>query len=139
MNKKILSVALLATLGMVATSCQKENTLDFAPETTISEVGTVYTVQYAVNGVLHSESFQNEEDVDALLMRLMTLAREGYDVMFFDNNYNPNALSTKEVVSYTTSSDAEATKWSKEKMKDGYTVHISYNQSNNTITCTAYK
>lgn len=139
MNKKVLSVALLATLGMAATSCQKEDCVDTMHEAFISEAGTVYTVQYAVDGVLHSASFQNEEEVDALLMHLMMLAREGYDVMFFDNNYNPNAISQKEVVTYTTSSDAEATKWSKEKMTEGYTVHISYNQSNNTITCTAYK
>lgn len=98
MKNKTINIKADHTGGgnLMAVSCQKENVMDFAPETAVSEVGTVYTVQYAVNGVLHSESFQNEEDVDALRMRLMTLAREGYDVMFFDNNYNPNALSTKE-------------------------------------------
>lgn len=115
MNKKVLSVALLATLGMAATSCQKEDCVDTMHEAFISEAGTVYTVQYAVDGVLHSASFQNEEEVDALLMHLMMLAREGYDVMFFDNNYNPNAISQKEVVTYTTSSDAEAKNGLKKK------------------------
>lgn len=139
MNKKILSVALLATLGMVATSCQKENTLDFAPKTTISEAGTVYTVQYAVDSVLHIATLQSKEEVNALLMQLMALAREGYNVEVFDNNYSPSASPTKEVVTYTTSSDTAATEWTATKMSQGYTVQITYNQSNNTYTCRAFK
>lgn len=48
MKRNMISVALFAVLATMAVSCQKENVIDFAPETTISEAGTVYTVQYAV-------------------------------------------------------------------------------------------
>lgn len=139
MNKKVLSVALLVALGFVATSCQKENTLDFASGTTTSKASTVYTVQYVVNGILHSESFQDEEDVDALLMYLMSLVREGYDVIVFDNNYNLNTHSSKEVVNYTALTDADATKWARNKMQEGYSVHVFYDKSNNTFICKAYR
>lgn len=53
MSKKVLSVALLAVLGTMAVGCQKENITELRPETSISETGTVYTVQYAVDGVTH--------------------------------------------------------------------------------------
>lgn len=53
MRKQFISVALFAVLATMAVSCQKENVMDIAPETSVSETGTVYTVQYAVDGVLH--------------------------------------------------------------------------------------
>lgn len=60
MRKKIISVALLAVLATMAVSCQKENVMDFESETVISQAGTVYTVQYAVNGVLHSATYHGD-------------------------------------------------------------------------------
>lgn len=69
----------------------------------------------------------------------MALAREGYNVEVFDNNYSPSASPTKEVVTYTTSSDTAATEWTATKMSQGYTVQITYNQSDNTYTCRAFK
>lgn len=50
MRRNIITVALFAVLSTMAVSCQKENVMDFAPETAVSEVGTVYTVQFAVDG-----------------------------------------------------------------------------------------
>ena len=49
MKRNMISVALFAVLATMAVSCQKENVIDFAPETTISEAGTVYTVQYTIS------------------------------------------------------------------------------------------
>lgn len=139
MNRKVITIALLAVLGTMATGCQKENFADVTSESAISEASTVYTVQYAVNGVLHIATLQSKEEVNALLMQLMALAREGYNVEVFDNNYSPSASPTKEVVTYTTSSDTAATEWTATKMSEGYTVQITYNQSDNTYTCRAFK
>ncbi|MCQ2260762.1 MAG: hypothetical protein MJZ77_05180 [Bacteroidales bacterium] len=69
MRKKIISVALLAVLATMAVSCQKENVMDFESETVISQAGTVYTVQYAVNGVLHSATIHNEAEEQILIFR----------------------------------------------------------------------
>ncbi len=139
MNRKVITIALLAVLGTMATGCQKENFADVTSESAISEASTVYTVQYAVDGVPHIATLQSKEEVNALLMRLMALAREGYNVEVFDNNYSPSASPTKEVVTYTTSSDTAATEWTATKMSEGYTVQITYNQSDNTYTCRAFK
>jgi len=139
MNRKVITIALLAVLGTMATGCQKENFADVTSESAISEASTVYTVQYAVDGVLHIATLQSKEEVNALLMQLMALAREGYNVEVFDNNYSPSASPTKEVVTYTTSSDTAATEWTATKMSEGYTVQITYNQSDNTYTCRAFK
>lgn len=139
MNRKVITIALLAVLGTMATGCQKENFADVTSESAISEASTVYTVQYAVDGVLHIATLQSKEEVNALLMQLMALAREGYNVEVFDNNHSPSASPTKEVVTYTTSSDTAATEWTATKMSEGYTVQITYNQSDNTYTCRAFK
>lgn len=139
MNRKVITIALLAVLGTITTGCQKENFADVTSESAISEASTVYTVQYAVDSVLHIATLQSKDEVNALLMQLMALAREGYNVEVFDNNYSPSASPTKEVVTYTTSSDTAATEWTATKMSQGYTVQITYNQSNNTYTCRAFK
>ncbi len=139
MNRKVITIALLAVLGTMATGCQKENFADVTSESAISEASTVYTVHYAVDGVMHIATLQSKEEVNALLMQLMALAREGYNVEVFDNNYSPSASPTKEVVTYTTSSDTAATEWTATKMSEGYTVQITYNQSDNTYTCRAFK
>jgi len=139
MSKKVLSVALLAVLATMADGCQKENITELRPETSISEVSTVYTVQYAVDGVLHTKTLHNEEEYNALLMQLMALSRSGAEVEISDDNYSPNAFSTKESVSYTTPSESEAIKWTKQKMSEGYKVMVTYDTNNNLYVCTAYK
>lgn len=51
MNRKAITIALLAVLGTMATGCQKENIVE--PQSATAEVGTVRTVLYAVDGVEH--------------------------------------------------------------------------------------
>ncbi len=139
MKKEFLTVALLAVLGSMATSCQKENISDFTSESAISEASTVYTVHYAVNGIMHSITLQSEEEYDALIMGLMDLAQKGYMVEFYDNHYNPNVTHTKETITYSTPSNTDATSWSKQKTKDGYRVQVTYDNSENVYVCIAYK
>lgn len=68
MKRNMISVALFAVLATMAVSCQKENVIDFAPETTISEAGTVYTVQYTIS---------NDSEWDAFMQTVFALSREG--------------------------------------------------------------
>ena len=51
-KRTIRTVALLTVLGMTAVSCQKEPVVE--PQGTVAEIGTVYTVRYAVDGVTYS-------------------------------------------------------------------------------------
>ena len=78
MKRNIISVALFAVLATMAVSCQKENVTDFASETIVSQTGTVYTVQYAVDGVLHLETLIGEQAWSDFLHRMLALAEEGY-------------------------------------------------------------
>ncbi len=139
MNRKNTTIALLAVLGTMATGCQKENYADVTSEYVISEINTMRTVHYTVNGVMCIATLQSKEDVDEFLMQLIVLAREGYNVEVFDNNYSPSASHTKEVVTYTTSSETDAKEWTEKKISEGYTVQITYNQRDNTYTCVAFK
>ena len=139
MSKKVLSVALLVVLGTMAFGSQKESITEPQPETSISETGTVYAVQYAVDGVLHTETLHSEEEYNALLMQLMALSRSGAVVEISDDNYSPNAFPTKESITYTTPSESDATNWTKQKMSEGYKVRVTYDTTNNVHVCTAYK
>ena len=51
MRRTFKTIAIMAMLGMTFTACQKEQIID--PQGAVVEVGTVYTVRYAVDGVTH--------------------------------------------------------------------------------------
>ena len=109
------------------------------PQNGVAEVGTVYTVHYALNGVMHTERLSNEAEYDALLLRLMALAREGYEVEISGGNAAQTLSMSKEVVTYTTKKESEAIAWSKQKIDEGYNVYVTYDQETGIYTCIAYR
>lgn len=137
MRKQFIPVALFAVLATMAVSCQKENVIDFAPETTISEAGTMYTVQYAVNGVLHSITISNDSEWDAFMQTVFAFSREGYEIRIMDENRPANAFSAKETLVYTTTSESKASAWTKDKVYNGYQVTVVYNEKTGEYTCIA--
>lgn len=137
MRKHIIPVALFTVLATMAVSCQKENAMDIAPETVVSEAGTVYTVQYAVNGVLHSITISNDGEWDAFMQTVFALSREGYDVRIMDENRPANGFSTKETQVYTTTNESNASTWTQKKVLGGYQVTVVYNQNTGEYTCIA--
>lgn len=137
MKKHVISVALLAVLATMAVSCQKENVTDFASETIVSQTGTVYTVQYAVNGVLHTITISNDDEWDAFMQTVFALSREGYRVSIMDGNRQFNVFSPKETVVYTTTKETDATTWSKKKVSEGYQVTVVFNKETGEYICIA--
>ena len=137
MRKHFIPVALFAVLATMAVSCQKENVMDFAPETTVSEAGTVYTVQYAVDGVLHSITISNDSGWDAFMQTIFALSREGYEVRIVDENRPANGFSSKETQVYTTTNESNASTWTQKKVLGGYQVTVVYNQTTGEYTCIA--
>lgn len=134
MKIKIISVALLAVLSTTAVSCQKENVIDNAFETTVSEV---YTMQYSVNGITHAVSIHNETEEQALMQYLLALAREGFEISIY-NEYPYNySASTKETLTYTTKNEKDAVAWGLKKFKEGYTVDYFYDPKTGEYTCIA--
>lgn len=121
----------------MAVSCQKENVMDFEPETAISQAGTVYTVQYAVNGVLHSATIHNEAEEQVLMQYLMALTREGYEVSIYDEGTYSYAEATKETQVHKTKSESDAIEWSLKKIHEGYKVTTIHNTDTGEYICIA--
>lgn len=130
-------MALFAVLATMAVSCQKENVMDFVPETTASEVGTVYTMQYAVDGVLHSITISNDSEWDAFMLTIFALSREGSKINLMDENRPANGFLTKETQVYTSTNESNASTWTQEKVLGGYRVTVVYNQTTREYTCIA--
>lgn len=139
MKNRVLTVAFLVVLGTMTTSCQKENFANVTSESSISEGNTVYTVQYVVNGVRHTKSLPNEAEYMAFVKHLIELSYLGYEVEIANDYCSSTAIPTKEVITYTTESEENATKWTLQKMEEGYKVRITFDQTNNVYVCIAYK
>ena len=132
MNKQIKMMALLAVLGLMAASCSKENTM-----TGIGDVATSYSAIYIVEGQHYYSNPQTEEEWSAFLDRMFALAEEGYTVQFRRNGVQMS--SAKEKVTYTTTSLSDAKAWCKQKVEEGYSVNMTYNQQTGVYTCVAVR
>lgn len=139
MKKHMISVALIAVLATMAVSCQKEDISTMATETSVSDARTVYTVQYAVDGVLHSATIHNEAEEQALMQYLMALTREGKEVSIYDENAYNNSIATKDTQVHTTTSEENASTWSIGKTREGYKVTIVFNSDTSEYTCIAIR
>lgn len=137
MRKTFTTIALVAMLGALAVSCQKENIIDEPP--VVAENGTVYTVSYAVDGVTHQLTLVGDEAWRDFLNRMMALAEEGHEVTFRNEEAASRVVSTKEVVTYSTSSHDDAYSWAEKMVDDGYTVTITFDKEKKIYTCYAIK
>ena len=137
MKKRLVSVALLAVLSIMAVSCQKETVAE--PQSKNAELGTVYTVHYTINGITHTEILGSDAEYDALLMRLLALVRMGYEVEIVNGNGPASATLALEVITFSTTNEQEAIAWVKQKTLEGYRVHVSFDQTTGVYNCIAYR
>lgn len=137
MKNKTIYVAMLTTLGLMATGCQKEMVENLPNQTSVSI--SAYTVEYSINGETFRTVLQSEEEYDALLLRLVALAREGYTVQVRNGNTIRQGNASKEVVTYTTSDSDDAKRWTKKMMNEGYEVTVTYDDETGIYTCIAIK
>ena len=63
MRKNFVPVAVFLMLTTMAVSCQKERTME--PQSAVAEIGTVRTVHYSVNGVVHQITLYSDAEWDA--------------------------------------------------------------------------
>lgn len=136
MNKTIRTVAVFAVLSMMAVSCQKEQVID--PQINVTEATAMYTIHYTVDGVLYTTIINDETTWHQFLLRMFALAREGHRVTFRDSSQSGVSVS-KEVVTYTTTSEDDAIEWASKMIADGYSVDIEYDKRTGIYTCTAIK
>ncbi len=137
MKNKTIYVAMLTTLGLMATGCQKEMVENLPNQTSVNI--SAYTVEYSINGETFRTVLQSEEEYDALLLRLVALAREGYTVQVRNGNTIRQGNASKEVVTYTTSDSDDAKRWTKKMMNEGYEVTVTYDDETGIYTCIAIK
>ena len=139
MNKTIKIVALLAVLSMAATGCQKEENEVLNPKSASSEVRTAYTVSYTVDDVARQTTLYGEAAHAAFIYRMLTLAEQGHEVSFYDEDKVSPEGATREVVTYTTGDKSEAYDWALRKEKEGYMVKVTYDKKSGTFTCVALR
>jgi hypothetical protein len=137
MKKITFPVVLVAMFGMVAASCQKETMLE--NQTLAVENGTVYTVRYTLNGVTYTERMNSDAEYEALILRLVALAKEGYEVEVWDGDCSCQFDATKDIVTYNTTSESDAAAWALARAREGYHVTISYNERTGVYTCIGIK
>ena len=135
MKKVIIPMALFAMISLTTVSCQKENLVETAIQSV--ENSAARTIRYTVNGTAYRQVIHSDEDLDALMLTLFALAREGYTVRVIDENTNLCETCAKEKVTYTTKNKNDAIAWSLEKINEGYDVTISFNQETGEYTCVA--
>lgn len=135
MRKNTKTVALLAVLSLAAVGCQEEQIME--PQGIVSEVGTMYTIHYTVDGATYTQTLYGEEARQAFLEQLFALAEEGHRVSLRNTNQNGQAISAKEVVVYTTKNKKEAMDWADAMVLAGYDVVVEYNPQTGIYTCTA--
>ena len=135
MKRTIIAVALFAVLGTLATSCQKETLTELSPVTAQAET---YLITYSVDGVSMQTRLNGDEELQAFFRRLTALAREGHKVTVRNGNTVSQA-STKEVITYHTTSEDDANEWAAKMIIDGYEVEINYDEKTGEFICTAIK
>lgn len=135
MKRTIITVALFAVLGTLATSCQKETLTELSP---VAAQAETYLITYSVDGVSMQTRLNGDEELRAFLRRLTALAREGHRVTVRNENTAGQA-STKEVVTYHTTSEDDANEWAAKMIRDGYEVEIDYDEKTGEFICIAIK
>lgn len=137
MKKNFITIALFAVLSTLAVSCQKENIM--ATPSIMAEKGTVYSVTYSVDGMTYHLTLVGEDAWHAFLHHMMALAKEGHEVSFRNENASSRVISPKDVVTFTTTIETEASAWAEAMAGQGYEVTIKYDKDSGVYTCTAIK
>lgn len=137
MVKRTRTVALFIVLSMAAVSCQKETFFDVdgnAVEQSVSR-----KVSYMIDGVFYQATLHNDADWDALMHRLLTLAREGHHVVIAQGDSVTSLSMSKDVITFTTTSEEEANHWAEQMIQQGYSVSINFDDEAGEWKCIAYK
>ena len=138
MKKTTVKVLAMATiLGLTTASCQKENI--YEPVANGQEVTKVCMMSYCVDGKWYQSPVNSEEAYSEFVARMAALAREGHRVNFREGGRFLQSAASKEKVTYTTTSEADAIKWCIKMAHDGYEVTIEFDEGTGVYTCTATK
>ena len=139
MRRNVITVALFTVLVTMAVSCQKDDVTNSTPELSVSEACTVYTVQYAVDGVLHHTTLHSKPERTDFFRQLFAMAKNGHEVVFYDGGKTEQCFATKDVIHYSTTDEDDALAWADKMYDNGYKVRISFDEENKVFNCVAWK
>ena len=135
MIKTVKTVALFMLLGTLAVSCQKENMVE--PNATEAQACTVRAVSYTIDGVEHITVLHGDEEWDAFLSWMLALSKEGREVSYRNLSATISTTQSKEVITYTTTSEEDAIAWGKKMGDAGYEVTIVFDSDLKAWVCIA--
>lgn len=135
MKIKFVTMALL--LSLMAVGCQKETMYNEsnAPE----QISSIRKIIYFIDGVEYRTTLRGNFEWQQFVAQMLSLAREGHSVSFFNENTSFSNSDEKDVVTYNTENEDDANRWAAEMSDLGYTVRIEYDKVTHIYTCTAIK
>jgi hypothetical protein len=138
MNKKIITVALMALLSILSVGCSKQDGFSLIVDGNEYRVRQNLMVYYTIDGRRGElVEIMNDAELYRFMDKMVGESYRGHVV-----NVTPGKQikgGTKEKTSHTTTNRGEAVSWSTKKMREGYSVEIRYNRDTKTYTCTAVK
>lgn len=116
---------LSALLVLMATGCQKDNTIieNSLQEESMQEC---QIANYTIDGIAYCAAIQNETDYSVLIQQLIALAQSGHHVTITIGTQNHHDAFAKEEVHFQTKDEKEMAEWAQKMSSDGYSVSISY-------------
>lgn len=136
-NQKL--TLLMAMLALVSTGCQKEREFQCSMnELNVNEENSV-EVYYRVDDESFSQNLNWNADFDFFMQQMFALAKEGHTVSIRKVPSDQTFVPRKEIVTYTTDDERDAQNWTKNKIREGYSVDITYDSKTGIYTCTAIK
>ena len=116
---------LSAFLVLMATGCQKDNTIieNSLQEESIQEC---QVANYTIDGIAYCTEVQNETAYSALIQQLIALAQSGHHITITIGTQSHQDAFAKEEVHFQTKDEKEMAEWAQKMIRDGYSVNISY-------------
>ena len=135
MKKTIIKVAILALLGTIAVSCQKEA----EPITSSVCSQSEYNVRYTIDNRIYHASLQTSEEWHTFLSDMLALTRQGHRISVQRTSTSSQILPTKDVVTFETTNMDEALEWANMMIEQGYEVFLEYDEESGLYSLTAKK
>lgn len=116
---------LSAFLVLMATGCQKDNTIieNSLQEESMQEC---QVANYTIDGIAYCAAIQNETAYSALIQQLIALAQSGHHITITIGTQGHQDAFAKEEVHFQTKDEKEMAKWAQQMSSDGYSVDITY-------------
>lgn len=140
MNKKIITVALMALLSILSVGCSKQEGFYLSVDGNGNEyrVRQNLMVYYTIDGRRGElVEIMNDAELYRFMDKMVGESYRGHVVNVIPGKQQKG--ETKDKTTHTTTSRGEAVSWSTKKIREGYSVEIRYNRDTKTYTCTAVK